>query len=64
MQLSDPIEKTFRLAPTQKKALSILGLKNLGDLLFHFPARYGEVAEVKNISGLADGETAQVYGKI
>ena len=64
MHLSDSIEKTFRLAPPQKKALSVLGLKTLEDLLWHFPTRYGEVAEVKNISGLADGEVAQVYGKI
>lgn len=64
MKLSDPIEKTFRLAQSQKKALSVLGLKTLEDLLWHFPARYGETAAVKNISGLADGEVAQVYGTI
>ncbi len=64
MTLSDPIEKHFRLAPEQKKALSALGLRVLGDLLYHFPVRYGTTASIKNISDLADGEYVQIFGTL
>ena len=58
------LEKIFRLNPYQKRALIKLGLLTAGDLLRHFPARYGDVAVMKNIGDLTKGETAVIFGKI
>ncbi len=64
MQLNDLIEKDFRLQEAQKKALKKLGLKTIQDLLYHFPTRYGDTSEIKNISSLISGESAVIFGKI
>jgi len=64
MQLQDPIEKYFRLQEAQKKALKKMGIKTVEDLLYHFPARYGDTSEMKNIGSLVTGELAVIYGKI
>jgi len=64
MQFQDLIEKEFRLQEAQKKALKKIGLKTMEDLLYHFPTRYGDTAEMKNIGSLAAGETAVIFGKI
>lgn len=64
MQLTDSLEKHFRLAETQKKALNRLKLETIEDLLYYFPARYSHVSEVKLISTLESGELVTLYGKI
>jgi len=64
MELDSPIEKEFRLVASQKKALKKLGLLNIKDLLFHFPARYGDIPQIKNISELEPGDNAVIYGRI
>ena len=64
MQLQDLIEKEFRLQDAQKKALKKIGLKTIEDLLYHFPTRYGDTSEMKNIGSLTAGETAVIFGKI
>ena len=58
------LEDNFRLAPTQKSALKKLRIESVGDLLYHFPTRYGDTASIKNIGSLIAGETAVVFGKI
>jgi len=64
MQLDTPITKTGRLAEPQIKALKKLGVTTVGDLLYHFPARYGDISEMKNIGLLEAGEAAVIFGKI
>lgn len=64
MQADSPIEMHFRLSEVQRKALSKLRIKMAEDLLYHFPSRYGDVAEVRNIESLQKGETAVVFGTI
>ncbi len=64
MQITSSIETIFRLNELQRKALKKLCVKTVEDLLNHFPARYGDVAEMRNISGLKKGETAVVFGRI
>jgi len=64
MLLQDLIEKNFRLQDTQKKALKKIGLKTIEDLLYHFPTRYGDTSEMKNIGSLVTGEMAVIFGKI
>ena len=39
-------------------------LKTAGDLLRHFPTRYGEAGDVKSIEYLNAGENAVIFGKI
>jgi ATP-dependent DNA helicase RecG len=48
----------------QKKALNKLNIFSVADLLFHFPVKYSDVSEAKQISELVPGETATVCGKI
>ena len=64
MELSDKLELKFRLIDTQKKALRRLGLFSVYDLLFHFPTRYSDISQVKQITELIPGEIATVYGKV
>lgn len=64
MLITDPLEKHFRLTADQKKALKKLGLKTIEDLLRHFPTRYGDTSEMKNIGSLVAGEAAVIFGKI
>ncbi len=64
MLLSDKLELKFRLDENQKRALKKLNLFSVADLLFHFPVRYSDISEVKQIVNLIPGETATVFGKI
>ena len=64
MRLSDRLESTFRLSIPQKAGLKKLKIVTLGDLLFHFPARYSDLSTIKNIAELVVGDRAIVYGKI
>ncbi len=64
MELADRLETKFRLDVNQKKALNKLKLFSVHDLLFHFPVKYSNVSEAKQISELIPGETATVCGKI
>lgn len=60
-----PIKEVFpRISTYQKTALNKLGIKNLGDLLYHFPSRYNNTAEMTTISSLKKGDEAIIYGKI
>ncbi len=63
MELHDKLEEKFRLDINQKKALRKLKLFSVADLLFHFPARYGHISEIKPISQLVAGEYSTVYGR-
>lgn len=64
MELADRLETKFRLDINQKKALNKLNIFSVADLLFHFPVKYSDVSEAKQISELIPGETATVCGKI
>ncbi len=62
--LDIPISEQFRITPIQKDALKKLGVHTVEDLLYHFPARYGDTAEARSIDSLQKGDTAVIYGKI
>jgi len=64
MELADRLETKFRLDVNQKKALNKLGIFSVHDLLFHFPVKYSDVSEAKQIAELVPGEIATVLGKI
>ncbi|MDB5266652.1 MAG: recG [Parcubacteria group bacterium] len=60
----DLLSARFRILPVQAGALKRLGLHTAEDLLYHFPGRYGDTAEVVHIDTLKKGDEAVVYGKI
>ena len=64
MRFSDKLEIKFRLDENQKRALKKLNLFSVADLLFHFPVRYSDISEVKQIINLIPGETATVFGQV
>ena len=64
MELHDKLEIKFRLNEKQKKALHKLNLFSVHDLLFHFPVRYSDTSEAKQIAELIPGEIATICGKI
>ena len=59
-----PLANITRLLEPQRKALAKLGLKTAGDLLYHFPTRYGDTSETRNINSLSQGDEAVVFGRI
>lgn len=58
------IEKKIRVLTPHLKALHKLGIRTVEDMLYHFPVRYGDTAEIKNIQSLQQGEDAVVFGRI
>ncbi len=54
----------FRILPTQEKALKRLGIETAKDLLYHFPTRYGDTAQVTSIANLRKGDISVVFGRI
>jgi ATP-dependent DNA helicase RecG len=64
MNYTSLITDTSRLIPPQKGALKKLGLETIRDLLYHFPTRYGDMSETRNISSLAKGDVAVIFGRI
>ena len=64
MNTTDPLEEHFRLQENQKKALKRLGILSVHDLLYHFPTRYTDLADVKLVRNLVGDEKATLYGKI
>jgi ATP-dependent DNA helicase RecG len=64
ISLTTPLSKITRVLPLQFKGLKKLGIETAGDLLRHFPVRYGDTSEIKSIGSLERGETAVVFGKV
>ncbi|MEI6843539.1 MAG: ATP-dependent DNA helicase RecG [bacterium] len=64
MKLNSPLTSEFRLVEVQKKALRKLGIVTVEDLLYHFPVRYGDTSQMKNVENVSKGETTVIFGKI
>ena len=64
MDLRQPLSELFRIDFKQKAALKKLGLLNVQNLLHHFPSRYGDTSQIKNIESLVVHENAVIFGKI
>ncbi|MGI9117934.1 MAG: ATP-dependent DNA helicase RecG [Minisyncoccia bacterium] len=62
--LTTPLGAIKRLTEAQEKALNKLGLKNVEDLLYYFPTRYGNIAESTYIKNITPGETYTLFGHI
>ncbi len=67
MNLKTPIKKTPKISDKYAKRLENLGIKNLGDLLFHFPHRYEDfssVVKIKKARGAEPKEKVCVRGRV
>jgi ATP-dependent DNA helicase RecG len=64
VSLDTLVADRFRLTPPQRDALRRLGIVSVHDLIYHFPARYGDTVESRAIESLAKGDSAVVYGKV
>src|SRR3990167_1294348 len=64
MRLDDSLSSSIRILPAQDKALKRLGIMSVRDLLYHFPTRYGDTAQVTSITNLRQSDTAVIFGRI
>jgi ATP-dependent DNA helicase RecG len=62
--INDVVESLFRLTDTQKKALKRLRIETVEDLLYHFPAKYGESYDPTKIDQLDARAKVTVFGEI
>ena len=64
MKISTPISKLPHVGPKSQARLQKLGIKNVGDLLFHFPHRYEDFSNTISISSLSADKNYNIKGKI
>jgi ATP-dependent DNA helicase RecG len=64
MKLNSSLSTEFRLNDFQKKALAKMKILTIEDLLYHFPTRYGDTSQIKNIESLLKGDTSVIFGRI
>ena len=64
MNLSIPIERIPRVGPFYLKKLHGMGIKTIGQLIFHFPHRYEDFSNITDISKVKINETCSILGKI
>ena len=62
--LATPLSKITRVIEPQARGLKKLGIATVGDLLRHFPVRYGDTSEMRSIASLERGNIAVVFGRI
>ena len=62
--IDQPISTITRLLPDQILHLKKLNLLTIGDILRHFPTRYGGTSEALYIKDLIIGQNATVYGRV
>ncbi len=53
-----------RVGPSYAKTLERLGIRTLGDMLYHFPHRYDDYSKMKPINRLGVGEKVSVIGTV
>lgn len=62
--LDQPVQYVKGVGPKRAELLEKLGLKTVRDLIFHFPARYEDRANLKSISQLNVDDMATVRGTV
>ena len=64
MDLSLPIGKVSRIGDVLERRLKKLGIKTLGDLLYHFPLRYEDFSKFVPIAQLRPKQNVAIRGRI
>src|ERR687889_842797 len=65
--LDSPVASVLGAQTTRSKAKAIsdkLGLRTVGDLLYHFPRRYVPTAELTRVTALGGGKMLTVVGEM
>jgi ATP-dependent DNA helicase RecG len=62
--LITPLSKISIISPRFLKSLERLGLKTVGDLVWHFPNRYEDFSQIYKISDLEPGQEATINGLV
>jgi len=57
-----PIQTVPKIGPKYKELLEKLNIYTVEDLLYHFPFRYDDFAEIKHIGNVVEGERVTVQG--
>lgn len=64
MELSTPIERLKGVGPQYRQKLHNLGIKTVGELIFHFPHRYEDLSSITPLSDISPGKKYTVCGKV
>ncbi|MBI1888876.1 MAG: ATP-dependent DNA helicase RecG [Candidatus Spechtbacteria bacterium] len=64
MNLATPIGQISRIGPIYAKRLQRMGIKEVKDLLFHFPHRYQDFSNIRAIRDVGLGEVVTILGKV
>ena len=64
MNLSTPIEELRGVGPVYRGKLKRLGIKQIKDLLYHFPHRYEDFSNIVPIAQAKTGENCCLRGKV
>jgi len=64
MKLTTPVKNLSGIGEVYQEKLKQLGIKTVGDLLYHFPHRYEDFSNVTPISSIKPGEECSVQGTI
>lgn len=64
MRADSTLKENFRLTELQRKALAKIGISTVEDMLYHFPVRYGDTAQVAYVDSLTKGTDSVIFGTI
>ncbi len=64
MKLSDKIGTVSKIGPVQEQKLNKIGIKTVGDFLYHFPSRYEDFSSVTKIAELRPNKKTTIKGKV
>ncbi len=64
MNFSTPVSKIPYVGPSYQKKLEKLKIKNVGDLLFHFPSQYEDISKKTFISSISSKGKFIILGEI
>ena len=62
--LDTSVDKITKIGPSYKNRLNNLNISTLEDLLYHFPVRYENFTEKRELNSLAAGEKVSVEGSV